>query len=36
MWNDKVAIEPGLGVSIGDEKMEIALGIGINIRLGGY
>ena len=34
MWNDKVAIEPSLGVAIGDEIMEIALGIGINVRLG--
>ena len=34
MWNDKVAIEPGFGVTLGDENMTLAISIGISIRLG--
>ena len=33
MWNDKVAIEPGFGVSIGEDKLKLALTIGISLRL---
>ena len=33
MWNDKVAIEPGFGVSIGEDKLKLALKIGISLRL---
>jgi len=25
MWNDKVAIEPGFGVSIGEDKLKLAI-----------
>ena len=34
MWNDKVAIEPGFWVTLGDENMTLAVSIGISIRLG--
>ena len=34
MWNDKVAIEPGFGVSIGEDKLKLAITIGISLRLG--
>ena len=34
MWNDKVAIEPGFGLAIGDKKMDIGFSLGISIRLG--
>jgi hypothetical protein len=33
MWNDKVAIEPGFGLSIGDETMDIGFSLGISVRL---
>ena len=35
MWNDKIAIEPNLVVTLGEEdRTTIAMGLGINIRLG--
>ena len=35
MWNDKVAIEPGLGIVLGEEdKTTIGMTLGISLRLG--
>ena len=35
MWNEKVAIEPNLGIVLGEEdRTTVGMGLGISLRLG--